>query len=166
MTESQHTGSPMNWPDYFFGFAHHAKLKSKDETQVGAVLVGPDKEVRLTGYNGPPIGVHDTPERRERPMKYMFVSHAEMNLVAFAARQGISTKGCTVYVTHLCCTICARLLIQAGIAHVVYGDGTFKSLDEERAAVMAMFTEAGVTCETFEHARNADWVSRNIESLM
>jgi dCMP deaminase len=92
------------------GFAKHAATKSKDSTQVGAILVGEDEEVCLTAYNGPPRGVHDLPERRDRPAKYLFASHAEANLVAFAARKGISTKGGTVYCTHYPCASCARTL--------------------------------------------------------
>ncbi len=134
----------MNWTDYYMGFAQHAALKSKDSTQVGAVLVGPDGEVRLTGYNGPPKGVLDLPERRERPAKYLFASHAEANLVAFAAREGIRTAGCTVYVTHMCCAACARTLIQAGVVNVVVGPGTTSMPVEEFDAAAIMFREAGV----------------------
>jgi dCMP deaminase len=50
-----------NWYEYYMGFARHAATASKDSTQVGAVLVGRDGEVRLTGYNGPPRGVVDSP---------------------------------------------------------------------------------------------------------
>lgn len=134
----------MDWMTYIMGFAQHAALKSKDSTQVGAVLVGPKREVRLTAYNGPPRGVLDTPDRRERPAKYLFASHAEANLVAFAAREGIRTAGCTVYVTHMCCSACARTLIQAGITSVVIGPGTTSMPAEEFAAAAAMFNEAGV----------------------
>ncbi len=74
----------MKWSDYYMGFAIHAATRSKDATQVGAVLVGPEGEIRLTGYNGPPNGVADLEERRERPAKYLYAAHAEANLVAFA----------------------------------------------------------------------------------
>ncbi len=134
----------MNWIDYYMGFARHAAKKSKDSTKVGAVLVGPDGEIRLTGYNGPPRGVVDSPERRERPEKYLFASHAEANLIAFAAREGIRTKGCTVYVTHMCCSACTRTLIQAGVRAVVFGEGTTSMPEEEFAAARDMFAEAGV----------------------
>lgn len=134
----------MNWNDYFAGFAKHAALKSKDSTQVGAVLVGPDGEIRLTAYNGPPRGVLDLPARRERPAKYLFASHAEANLIAFAAREGIRTKDCTVYVTHYCCSSCARTLIQAGVAGVQYGPGTTSMPADEFTAAEMMFREAGV----------------------
>lgn len=132
------------WEDYFMGIAATAAIKSKDSTKVGAILVDPEGAVTLTGYNGPPRGVLDTAARRERPVKYMFVSHAEMNLIAFAARRGIPTKGCSVYVTHMCCSICTRLLIQAGIEQVFIGDGTTSMPEEEFVAAAQMFREAGV----------------------
>lgn len=134
----------MDWDTYLYGFAEHAAKKSKDSTQVGAVLVGPNREVRLTGFNGPPIGVHETDERRVRPTKYLFSSHGESNLISFAARAGIPTEGCTVYTTHHPCAACTRTLIQAGIKHVVFGGGTFQALGDEIEASTAMFKEAGV----------------------
>jgi len=134
----------VNWTDYFMGFAAHAAKKSKDSTQVGAVLVGPDGEVRLTGYNGPPRGVIDAEERRERPTKYLFASHAESNLAAFAAREGIRTKGCRVFVTHHPCSACARTLIQAGVVSVTFGPGKTSMPAEEFTAAEVMFREAGV----------------------
>jgi dCMP deaminase len=137
----------MKWRQYLYGFAAHAALNSKDSTRVGAVLVGPEREVRLTAYNGPPRGVEDYPERRERPIKYLFASHAEANLVAFAAREGISTKGCTVFVTHFPCAACARSLIQAGVANLVYGPGTTKNSEEDYAASRQMLLEANVKTE-------------------
>lgn len=139
----------MDWTDYLFGFAAHAARKSKDSTKVGAALVGPDGEVRLTAYNGPPKGVDDLPERFERPRKYLFASHAEANLIAFAAREGIRTKDCTVYVTHYPCAACARALIQAGVAEVVIGNGTTSMPPEEFEASAVMFREATV------HTRSA-----------
>ena len=134
----------MNWDQYLYGFAEHAAKKSKDSTQVGAVLVGPQREVRLTGFNGPPMRVQDLPERRERPAKYLYASHAEANLVAFAAREGISTKGCVVYCTHHPCSSCARTLIQSGVCEVVVGPGVTSMPEAEFAAAAVMFQEAGV----------------------
>ncbi len=140
----------MNWQAYHYGFAVHAAKKSKDSTQVGAVLVGPDNEVRLSGFNGPPRGVLDLPERRERPAKYLFAAHAEANLLNFAAREGIRTKDCTVYVTHFCCAACARSMIQAGIAEIRFGPGTTSMPNDEFEAARAMLTEAGVRFRAVE----------------
>lgn len=136
-----------NWDDYFLGLAMMAAMKSKDPTKVGAILVGEDKSVRLTAYNGPPRGVEDTPDRFVRPRKYLFASHAEANLIAFAARAGIRTEGCTVVVTHAPCAACARTLIQAGIKAVRFGDGTTSMPDEDFEAGRVMFREAGVSVE-------------------
>lgn len=139
----------MTWEDYYTGFAHLAAMKSKDTTKVGAVLVGPDGEIRLTAYNGPPRGVADAPNRFERPRKYLYASHAEANLISFAAREGIRTKGCTVFVTHMCCASCTRTLIQAGIEAVFFGPGTTSMPDEEFEAARVMFHEAGVRVQAW-----------------
>lgn len=144
--------SQVAWPAYLMDFARHAASKSKDSTQVGAVLVGSHQSVHLTAFNGPAIGVHDTPDRFERPMKYLFASHAEMNLIAFAAREGIRTKGKTVFVTHFPCSICARVMIQAGIKRVVIGSGKTSMPDEEFEAAHTMFDEAGVIVEPYSDA--------------
>lgn len=138
----------MNWNDYLMHMAHATSVKSKDSTKVGAVLVGPENEILLTGFNGPPIGVVDLPERREvRPEKYLWVSHAEQNLIAFAARRGVATNGMTVFVTHHPCANCAKSLIQAGIARVVIGQGTTSMPDDEFRVAGKMFAEAGVAVE-------------------
>lgn len=139
----------MIWEQYLMGFAQHAATKSKDSTKVGAVLVGPDREVRLTAFNGPPAGVVDLPERRERPTKYLFAAHAEANLIAFAARAGIRTQGCTVLVTHHPCSSCARTLIQAGVSCVVVGPGQTSMPAEEFDAAAVMFNEASVKTMLF-----------------
>lgn len=134
----------MAWIDYFLKLAQHVASKSKDPTtSVGAVAVGPEHELLETGYNGLPRRVQDLPHRMERPAKYLWTSHAEENLVATAARPRL--KGSTVYVTHLCCARCARSLINAGVQHVVCGDGVTSMPEEEFQVAVQMFKEAGVT---------------------
>lgn len=135
--------SQPSWQDYHYGFAAHAATKSKDSTQVGAALVH-GRTVVLTSYNGPPAGVADMPERRERPAKYLFASHAEANVVAHAARLGIKTDGATLYCTHMPCAACSRTLIQAGIVCVIVGPGQTSMPEEEFDAAAVMFAEAGV----------------------
>lgn len=134
----------MRWNDYFHGIARAVSLKSKDpSTKVGCVIVGPDKEIRSTGWNGLARGVRDVAERLERPAKYDWTIHAEANAIANAARAGIALNGCTVYVTHMPCRHCAGLLVQAGIHFVSVGDG--KVVGDHGADVALMqFEEAGV----------------------
>lgn len=138
-------GEPMDWVEYFMGFARHAALKSKDpNSRVGCVVVGPDGEIRSTGYNGIPRGVADLPERLVRPAKYLWTSHAEENAVAHAARVGVSLKSCVAYVTHHPCSRCARMLIQAGIVSVVIDAGVTAMPAEELETARQMFQEAGI----------------------
>mgnify|MGYP003726438999 FL=1 len=110
-----------DWDERFLGLATHIAAWSKDpSTQVGCVIVGPDREVRSTGFNGLPRGIADTAERLEdRELKYPLICHAEENAIMHAARIGMSLKGCMVYVTWPPCTRCARSLIQAGVSEAV-----------------------------------------------
>ena len=136
----------MEWNAYLYGFAEHAAKKSKDSTQVGAVLVAPNgRSVLLTAFNGPPPGVLDLPERRERPLKYKFSAHSERNLIATAARHGIRTEGTTVYCTHRCCSACASEMVAAGIRAFFYGPGRFGGDDEQWGFASTMLGEAGVS---------------------
>jgi len=111
-----------SWDEYFMGLANKVRERSKDRsTKVGAVIVGPDREIRTTGYNGFPRGVRDDVDKRhERPDKYHWTRHAEENAIANAARVGTPTKGCTIYVTtRPPCAGCAGLIDNAGIIEVV-----------------------------------------------
>jgi dCMP deaminase len=111
----------VDWDTYFINEAYLAALKSKDRsTQVGACIVGPDREIRSKGYNGPCRGMDDADEvLHAKPAKYFYAEHAERNAIYNAARIGVSCKGCTLYVTNECCADCARGIVQAGIAEVV-----------------------------------------------
>lgn len=134
----------MNWKEYFFGLAEHISKKSKDpSTKVGAIAVGKANQVLETGYNGIPRGVSDTLDRMHRPEKYYWTAHAEMNLVATAARARL--EGSTVYVTHLCCNECAKALINAGVEKIFVGPGTTSMPEKQFEVAMQMFREAGVT---------------------
>ena len=103
------------WHERFMDVAELVRTWSKDpSTKVGAVVVGPDREIRSTGYNGLVRGVDDNkPERLERPTKYDFFEHAERNAVYNACLIGASLKGCVIYVTAMPCPDCARAIIIA-----------------------------------------------------
>jgi dCMP deaminase len=137
----------MNWDEYFLKMAWLAARKSKDpSTHVGCIIVGPDKEILSTGFNGLPRGVRDVLERMDRPEKYLWTAHAEENAVAQAARVGARLKGATAYVTHEPCARCVRSLIQAGIVEVRVGNGMVVGADPKDAVAAAtMLEEAGVT---------------------
>ena len=106
---------------YFQLAKFNAELFSKDPTtKVGAILLKPDlSAVVSTGINGFPRKLCDTdPKRWERPTKYKYVTHAEVNAVANAARLGVSTDGCVAIVSLFPCKECAKILIQSGVSHI------------------------------------------------
>jgi len=109
------------WDQRFLALANHVSQWSKDpSTKVGCIIVGADREVRSTGFNGFPRGIEDDERLHIREQKYQIVCHAEENAIMHAARVGVSLKGCVAYVTWPPCTRCARSLIQAGVEEVVY----------------------------------------------
>ncbi len=112
----------LEWAKYFDGIRERVLVKSKDKhTKVGCVVVGPDHEIRTTGYNSFPRGLNDdVPERYERPEKYDWIEHSERNAIYNAARVGIPLKGCTIYMGGVPCIDCARAIIQSGISRIVY----------------------------------------------
>jgi len=101
--------------------------------QVGAIVVR-DKRIMTTGYNGAPAGVKTCVEKGEclriklgipsgTHAETCFATHAEQNAIIQAAKEGISLKGCTLYCTHQPCTVCIKMIINAGIKEVIYKEG-------------------------------------------
>jgi len=141
----------MNWTEYFLNIAETIKLKSKDKsTQIGAVIVGNDNEILSTGYNSFPRGMDDNiQERQERPEKYFYMVHAEINSIINAARIGVSTKNSTIYLTcGIPCTDCAKGIINAGIKTIYCKQiCTTKNNEkwiEHQKISLEMFEECGI----------------------
>ena len=146
----------MRWVEYFRNLAHQVKLKSKDNsTKIGAVIVGKDKEIVSTGYNSFPRGLKDyESQRQQRPEKYFWFEHAERNAIYNAARIGVSTKGCTMYLScGIPCSDCARGIINAGITRIFCerGDVTKGSHWEENyERSWIMLEEAGINVQFYD----------------
>lgn len=129
------------------GLARHVAEWSKDRsTKVGAVVVGPDHEIRSIGYNGFPRGIDDDNDARHtRPLKYKITEHAERNAVYNAVRMGTSLKDCTMYVPWGICTDCARAAIQSGIIRVVISRNMIiPGWEENTQLAEDMLIEAGI----------------------
>jgi dCMP deaminase len=91
--------------------------------------------------------VKDLPERLERPAKYDYVCHAELNAIIQCARNGVSPVGCTVYTSFSPCIQCTLAIVQAGVARVVtyeYGGEQDAHWQESFAKAKAVMAEAGV----------------------
>ena len=108
----------VGWNEWFMQGVYWVASKSKDpKTRIGAILVK-DNRIISTGFNGLPQGVLDKPDRLERPLKYLYVSHAERNALYSAARHGIVTENSVLYTNALPCTDCMKGLIQSGIKNI------------------------------------------------
>lgn len=142
----------LKWDRRFLDLALHIARWSKDpSTQVGCVVVGPDREIRSTGFNGFPRGIADDPARLlDRVAKYPLICHAEENAIMHAARIGVALKGCSAYVTWPPCSRCARSLIQAGVSEVIHPSDLEipQRWQEDFDISRLMFAEAGVRVRT------------------
>ena len=118
------------WDEYFLEIAHVvAKRSTCERRQIGAVIVR-DRRILTTGYNGAPSGLGHCLEvgcLRDQlgiasgtRTEMCRALHSEMNAIIQAAQHGVSTKGATLYCTHQPCSVCARMLINAGITRIVY----------------------------------------------
>jgi len=88
--------------------------------QVGALIVK-DRMIISDGYNGTPSGFENECED-ENDQSKPYVLHAEANAITKVAKSNNSSEGATLYITDSPCMDCAKLIIQAGIRRVVYGD--------------------------------------------
>ena len=99
------------------------------ERQIGAVIVK-NKRIMTTGYNGAPAGLKTCRERQECMRRKLGIAsgtraelcyaiHAEQNAIIQAAKLGVSIDGATLYCTHQPCSVCAKMIINAGINEVV-----------------------------------------------
>ena len=87
--------------------------------QVGALVVK-DKMIISDGYNGTPSGFENICEDDNNATK-PYVLH-EANAITKLARSENNSDGATIYITASPCIECAKLIIQAGIKRVVYGE--------------------------------------------
>ncbi len=123
----------------------YAELSYARRLKVGAVIVRDDRIVSI-GYNGTPAGRDNNCEwliwpgtKIKNTLKKLSnveisdrlaqgaellskdeVCHAEMNAIMFAAKNGVSTDNCSLYVTHSPCFECAKMIVQCGINTVFY----------------------------------------------
>jgi dCMP deaminase len=119
-------------------------------TQIGCLIVAPDGTIRCTACNDYPRGISRASEdRAEAPLKYLWLEHAERNAIYQAARAGLSTDGCTMFVELTPCVECSRAIIQAGIVQLVVNEArsvAYQSAQysREHPVALTMLAEAGV----------------------
>jgi len=137
-----------SWETYFMDITERVATRSTClRRTVGAVVVK-DKRMLTTGYNGAPSGTRHCRETGCLREKLNVPSgerhelcrgiHAEQNAIIQAALHGVSIKDSTLYCTNLPCSICAKMIINAGIKKIVYRSGYTDDLSIE------MLTDARV----------------------
>lgn len=119
-----------NWDEYFLGLAREAaKRATCDRGRSGCVVVK-DKRILTTGYVGSPTGLphcddvghlmksvdHGNGKVSQHCVR---TNHAEENAIVQAARFGMALEGATLYSKMVPCFTCAKMIINAGIKHVV-----------------------------------------------
>lgn len=117
---------------YFIRVAQEIAKASKDpSTKVGALIVGPNGEIRSTGYNGFARKIKETETRWSRPEKYLWVVHAEHNAALQIGRAG--ADGCLLYISnsYLPCAQCASVIVQVGIKVVIGPNQDFPGKGEQ-----------------------------------
>ena len=137
-----------SWGTYFMNITNLVAERSTcTRRAVGAVLVK-DKRILSTGYNGAPTGLKHCREvgclREQLGVESGKMHelcrgiHAEQNAIIQAAYHGVSVKGAVIYCTNQPCSICARMIINAGIQKIYYQSGYADSLAKE------LLGEAGI----------------------
>ena len=138
-------------------FMEMAQLVSSRSTclrrKVGAVIVK-DKRVLSTGYNGSPKGTRHCEELgciRVQMNVPSGTRHelcrgvpAEQNAVTQAAYFGVSVDGASIYTTTYPCSMCAKILINAGIREIIYSEGYSDDLSKQ------LLDEAGIKLREYK----------------
>ena len=118
------------WDEYFMEIARIAALRSNCMKRKVAAVIVKDRRIISTGYNGTPRGVKNCNEGgcprcnsfadSGTNLGECLCSHAEENAIVQAAYHGIGVKDSTLYTTFSPCLICTKMIINAGIAEVVF----------------------------------------------
>jgi len=118
------------WDEYFMKIAEVVATRSSCAKRRVAAVVVKDRRLISTGYNGTPRGTPNCAEGGcERCLSLAppgtglddcLCSHAEENAIVQAAYHGVSLRGATLYCTFMPCLHCAKMIINSGIAEVVY----------------------------------------------
>jgi dCMP deaminase len=143
-----------SWETYFMNIINLVAERSTClRRAVGAVLVK-DKRILSTGYNGSPSNLKHCAEVGCLREKLGIESgkmhelcrgiHAEQNAIIQAAYHGVSVKGAIIFCTNQPCSICARMIINAGIKKIYYQSGYADSLAKE------LLDEAGIELQQID----------------
>lgn len=113
-----------SWDEYFMNIAREVATRSTcDRKHVGSVIVR-DRSILATGYNGSIRGLGHCDDEGHLMEEGHCVRtvHAEANAIVQAARHGMRIDGADIYVTASPCWGCFRLIANAGLMRIVFGE--------------------------------------------
>lgn len=113
-----------SWDEYFMRIARQVATRSTcDRKHVGAVVVR-DRMILTTGYNGSIRGLEhcDDVGHLMEDGHCVRTTHAEANALIQAARNGVRVDGAEIYVTASPCFGCYKLIANAGLGRIVFGE--------------------------------------------
>jgi dCMP deaminase len=118
------------WDEYFMSIAKVVAMRSNCMKRKVAAIIVKDMRVVSTGYNGTPRGAKNCNEggcprcngmaESGTALDECLCCHGEENAITQAAYHGTSLKGSTLYTTFAPCLLCTKMIINSGIAEVVY----------------------------------------------
>ncbi len=114
----------VSWEQYFMNIAREVATRSTcDRKNVGAVIVR-DKAILSTGYNGSLRGLPhcDNVGHEMENGHCVRTIHAEANAIVQAARNGVRIEGAEIYVTASPCYNCFKMIANAGITKIYFGE--------------------------------------------
>ena len=114
----------VSWEEYFMNIAKQVATRSTcDRKHVGAVIVR-DRTILSTGYNGSVRGMPHCDEIGHMMENGHCVAtiHAEANAILQAAKNGVRIEGAELYITASPCWTCFKMVANAGIKKIYYGE--------------------------------------------
>jgi dCMP deaminase len=152
-----------SWDEYFMSIAKVVAMRSNCMKRKVAAIIVRDRRVISTGYNGTPRGARNCNEggcprcnsmaESGTALNECLCCHGEENAITQAAYHGIPLKGATLYTTFAPCLLCTKMIVNSGIAEVVYNQDYPLN---ERA--MKLLHECGVVLR-----RHQVWVDSRFE---
>jgi dCMP deaminase len=143
-----------SWQKYFMDITFLVAKRSTCLRRAVGALIVKDKRILSTGYNGAPTGLKHCLEMGCLREKLNVPSgekhelcrgiHAEQNAIIQAAYHGVCIKDATLFCTNMPCSICAKMIINAGIKRIYYHSGYADAMSKE------MLGEAGIDLIQFD----------------
>lgn len=144
-----------DWHQYFMEIAKVVAMRSNCIKRKVAAVIVQDKRIISTGYNGTPRGIMNCNEggcprcnafgTSGQGLENCLCSHAEENAIVQAAYHGVHIKGATIYTTFSPCLLCTKMIINAGLAEVIY-----QTAYPMEQTALELLRQVGITVTTLQ----------------